>query len=133
VNALEMIWRDLKNWLQRKRLFAMDVEAYETLRRVAEREQRPPEEVAASLFEEAAQQQASQAWVLACWEQLSPRQRQVAAYVCRGDTTRQIASQLQIAPTTVKSHIEIVLRKFGVNSRVALRQILAPWDLSSYL
>jgi len=65
--------------------------------------------------------------------QLSPRQKQVAAYVCRGDTTRQIAAQLNISQTTVKSHVEIILRKFGINSRASLRQLLAPWDLTSYL
>ena len=128
-----MIFRDLKNWLQRKRTFAMDVKSYETLRLVAERENRSPQEVAAQLFERAAQEQDSQSWALQCWEQLTPRQKQIAAYVCQGDSTRQIAGQLRIAPSTVKSHVEIILRKFEVKSRVALRRILAPWDLSSYL
>jgi len=53
--------------------------------------------------------------------------------VCRGDTTRQITAQLNISETTVKSHVEAILRKFDINSRQALRQLLAPWDLSSYL
>ena len=111
----------------------MDVETYETLRLVAEREQRSPQEVAAQLVTQASQDQTIQAWALDCWEQLSPRQKQIAAYVCRGDSTRQIASQLNIAQTTVKSHVEAVLRKFGVNSRVALRKLLEPWDLSKFL
>ena len=111
----------------------MDVETYETLRLVAEREQRSPQEVAAQLVTQASQDQTIQAWVLDCWEQLSPRQKQIAAYVCRGDSTRQIAAQLNIAQTTVKSHVEMVLRKFGVNSRVTLRKLLEHWDLSHYL
>jgi DNA-binding NarL/FixJ family response regulator len=128
-----MIWRDLKTWLVRRRIFAMDIEVYEKLRRVAEHQKRSPQEVASQLFDQAVQEQDAQSWAIQCWEQLSPRQKQVAAYVCRGDTTRQIASQLNIAQTTVKSHVEIILRKFGVNSRVALRQLLAHWDLNSYL
>lgn len=128
-----MILRDLKNWLHRKRLFAMDVEDYEMLHLVAERQRRTPKEVAAQLFEQAVQEQDAQAWTLRCWERLSPRQQQITAHVCRGDSTRQIAQELNISQTTVKSHVEAVLRKFGVGSRVALRVLLSPWDLSDYL
>lgn len=133
MNSLQLILRDLKSWLHRKRLFAMDVETYQTLHLVAKRQQRPAEEVASQLFTRAAQEQDTQAWALYCWEHLSPRQKQIAAYVCRGDSTRQIALQLNISQTTVKSHVEIILRKFGVDSRVALRVVLAPWDLNAYL
>lgn len=125
--------RDLKSWLHHKRIFAMDVDAYDNLHLIAKRQQRSPEAVASQLFEQVVQDQNAQFLTVQCWEQLSPRQRQIAAYVCRGDTTRQIAAQLQIAPTTVKSHVEVILLKFGINSRVALRQMLSPWDLSGYL
>ncbi len=111
----------------------MDVEVYETLHEVARREQRSPQEVAAQLVNQASQDQTVQAWVVSCWAQLSPRQKQIVAYVCRGDTTPQIATQLHIAQTTVKSHVEIAMRKFGVKSRVELRKILQPWDLTPFL
>ena len=133
MNAFEHIWKDLTSWFRRKRIFAVDVDAYETLRLVAEREQRSPQEMAAQLFQQASQDQTVQAFVSDCWDQLSPRQKQIIAYVCRGDTTPQIASQLHIAQTTVKSHIEKAMQKFGVKSRVELRKLLQPWDLSSYL
>lgn len=133
MNALQLILRDVRSWLQRKRLFAMDLEAYQTLHRVAERQQRSAEDVAARLFAQAAREQDAQAWALRCWERLSPRQKQITAHICRGDSTRQMALQLNIAQTTVKSHVEIILRKFGVDSRVALRVLLSPWDLSAYL
>ncbi len=133
MDAWHLIWHDLQNWLHRKRLFAMDLEAYQTLRQVAERERRSPGEVATQLFELAAQEQDTQAWTLRCWERLSPRQKQITAYICRGDSTRQMAQQLNISQTTVKSHVEIILRKFGVANRVALRVLLSPWDLSAYL
>lgn len=133
MNAWQIILRDLKNWLHRKRIFAMDIDAYKNLRLVAERQQRSPEEVASQLFKQAVQDQDALSRAAQCWEQLSPRQQQIAAYICRGDTTRQIAAQLNISQTTVKSHVEIVLRKFDVHNRIALRRLLAPWDLSSYL
>lgn len=133
MNAWKIIWRDLTDWLHKKRLFAIDVDSYKTLELVAERQNRSPEEVAEQLFEQAALEQDTQLHVPYCWEQLSSRQKQVAAHICRGDSTRQIAAQLNIAQTTVKSHVEIVLRKFGLNSRTALRQLLALWDLNDYL
>ena len=43
----------------------MDVETYETLRLVAEREKRSPQEVASRLFEQAAHEQNTQSWVVA--------------------------------------------------------------------
>ncbi|GAP14327.1 response regulator containing a CheY-like receiver domain and an HTH DNA-binding domain [Longilinea arvoryzae] len=133
MDAWHLIWHDLQNWLHRKRLFAMDLEAYRALHLVAERQQRSPGEVASQLFEQAAQEQDAQAWTLRCWEHLSPRQKQITAHICRGDSNRQMALQLNISQTTVKSHVEIILRKFGVGNRVALRVLLSPWDLSAYL
>jgi DNA-binding NarL/FixJ family response regulator len=133
VDVWQILWRYLKTRLHRKRIFVMDVEVYETLRLVAQRQKRSPKEVASQLIEQAAQEQNAQTWAVQCWEQLSPRQKQIAVYVCRGDTTRQLAGQLNIAQTTVKSHVKIIFRKFGVNSRDALRQLIAPWDLSSFL
>lgn len=111
----------------------MDLEAYQALHLVAERQQRSPEEVASQLFEQAAQEQDRQAWTLRCWEHLSPRQKQITAHICRGDSNRQMALQLNISQTTVKSHVEIILRKFGVDNRVALRVLLSPWNLNAYL
>ncbi len=111
----------------------MDVEAFDDLQQIAERQKRSPNEIASEVFGQMIQEQDTQSWVIARWEQLSPRQRQIAAHVCRGETTRQIAAELNIAQTTVKSHIEIVLHKFSINSRIELRRLLAPWDLSKYL
>jgi DNA-binding CsgD family transcriptional regulator len=133
VNAWQILWQELNTRLHRKRIFMMDVKAYESLRLVAQHQKRSPQEMASQLFDQAAQGQNDQSRAMQCWDQLSPRQKQVAAYVCRGDTTRQIAAQLNISETTVKSHVKIILYKFNINSRSALRLLLAPWDLSSYL
>jgi DNA-binding CsgD family transcriptional regulator len=103
------------------------------LRMVAKHEKRSPKEIASRLFELAAYDQDAQSWASRCWEQLSPRQKQVAAYVCQSDSSRQIAGHLHIAKAPVKSHIEIILKKFGINSYIALRQLLASRDLSNYL
>lgn len=111
----------------------MDVNSYEKLRLIAERQKSSPQEAASQLLDHAIHEQDTQSRVLLRWDQLSPRQKQVAAHIWRGDTTPLIAVQLGIAQTTVKSHVEIVLRKFDVNSRLELRRLLASWDLSDFL
>jgi DNA-binding NarL/FixJ family response regulator len=67
------------------------------------------------------------------WELLSPREKQVAAYVCTGLTGRQVAAQLVLSPETVKTHMRHVLRKLKLSSRLELRRLLDGWDLSPWL
>ncbi|MEV8451253.1 response regulator transcription factor [Streptomyces sp. NPDC052095] len=49
---------------------------------------------------------------------LSPREQEVLALAARGLTNTQIATSLYLSPTTVKSHISMILRKLGVSNRV---------------
>jgi len=127
VHAWQILLQELKTRLHRKRILMVDVKAYESLRLLAQRQKRSAQEIASQLFDQAAQGQNDQSWTIHCLDQLSPRQKQIAAHVCRGETTRQIAAQLIISETTVKSYIEIILLKFDINSRQALRLLLAPW------
>ena len=66
------------------------------------------------------------------WESLSPREQEVAAYVCLGYTNKQIAQKLSISPETVKSHVRNVLIKFNLGSRSELRLSLHEWDFSQW-
>ena len=50
--------------------------------------------------------------------QLSPREQQILAGVARGLSNKEIARELGIAETTVKIHVQHVLRKLEVSSRV---------------
>jgi DNA-binding NarL/FixJ family response regulator len=47
----------------------------------------------------------------------SHRERQVLAYVSRGLTNAQIAEQLFLSESTIKSHLSSAFAKFGVRSR----------------
>jgi DNA-binding NarL/FixJ family response regulator len=49
--------------------------------------------------------------------ELSPRERSVLARLALGMTNRQIADALDIAETTVKSHVKSLLRKLGARNR----------------
>jgi two-component system nitrate/nitrite response regulator NarL len=49
---------------------------------------------------------------------LSPREREILKLIARGDSNKLIARALDIAETTVKIHVQHILRKLGLSSRV---------------
>jgi DNA-binding NarL/FixJ family response regulator len=51
---------------------------------------------------------------------LTPRERDVADAVARGESNGQIASALSMTSTTVKSHVSRALTKLGLENRVQL-------------
>lgn len=51
-------------------------------------------------------------------ESLSPRELEILRGIARGESNKEIARALGIAETTVKVHVQSVLRKLDVSSRV---------------
>ncbi len=49
---------------------------------------------------------------------LSPRESQILQHISRGASNKEIARALDIAETTVKIHVQHILRKLGLSSRV---------------
>lgn len=49
---------------------------------------------------------------------LSPREREILLLIARGDSNKLIARELDIAETTVKIHVQHILRKLDLSSRV---------------
>ena len=49
---------------------------------------------------------------------LSPREQQILAEIARGASNKEIARTLSIAEATVKIHVQHILRKLGMSSRV---------------
>ena len=49
---------------------------------------------------------------------LSPREQQILAEIALGASNKEIARTLAIAETTVKIHVQHILRKLGLSSRV---------------
>ena len=66
------------------------------------------------------------------WEQLTPREQQVAALVCLGYTNHEIAHRLVISTSTVKSHVRNILQKFRLNGKLELKGVLRDWDFSAW-
>ena len=50
--------------------------------------------------------------------QLSPREREILVLIAKGDSNKHIARALDIAETTVKIHVQHILRKLGLSNRV---------------
>lgn len=55
--------------------------------------------------------------VATLYPQLSPRQLDVFRALLRGASDKQIARELHIAETTVKTHVRVILNALGVKSR----------------
>lgn len=51
-------------------------------------------------------------------ERLSPREREIMAFLARGESNKEIARALDLAESTVKIHVQGILRKLGLSSRV---------------
>lgn len=57
-------------------------------------------------------------------EQLTPREREVAALVARGVSNKQVARELDISDKTVQAHRAHILEKLDVHSAAQLAQLL---------
>ena len=49
---------------------------------------------------------------------LSPRESEILALIAKGDSNKHIARELDIAETTVKIHVQHILRKLNMSNRV---------------
>jgi len=58
-------------------------------------------------------------------DSLSPREREILRHIARGASNKEIARALDIAETTVKIHVQHILRKLGLTSRVQAAVIAA--------
>lgn len=60
---------------------------------------------------------------------LTPREREVAALVAEGLTNRQIADRLCVSEGTARTHVERILGKLGVHSRVQVATLVTEQTL----
>ena len=51
-------------------------------------------------------------------ERLSPREREMLHFIARGQSNKEIARTLELAESTVKIHVQNMLRKLNLSSRV---------------
>lgn len=58
-------------------------------------------------------------------DNLSGREREVAACVARGESNKEIARQLDVSERTIKAHLTSIFEKFGVRDRLQLALLLS--------
>ena len=51
-------------------------------------------------------------------EKLTPREREILSYLARGERNKSIAKELNMADCTVKAHVQNILKKLNLTSRV---------------
>lgn len=59
------------------------------------------------------------------WSQLTPREREIASRVARGETNKAIARYLDISDATIKAHLTSVFQKLQVSGRLQLALLLS--------
>lgn len=65
------------------------------------------------------------------WSQLTPREREIASRVARGETNKVIARHLAISDATIKAHLTSVFQKLQVSGRLQLALLLSGREVSS--
>jgi DNA-binding CsgD family transcriptional regulator len=134
-SLIRTLWNRLRSNLRlepARRDYNFDAELSLSLRKLAERQQRPEDEVIVDLLKFAIDQHKNNDIYLASWDALTRREQQVTALVCLGYTNTEIGQRLFISPDTVKSHVRHVQEKFGLRGKADLRQALAAWDFSEW-
>ena len=59
-------------------------------------------------------------------EHLSPRQRQVLAWLLQGESIKQVAARLGLSQHTIGDYVKEIYRHFGVYSRSELMALFVP-------
>ncbi len=54
------------------------------------------------------------------WQTLSPREQEIMLLLADGETTSSVASKLGVGESTVRTHVERMRSKLGVNTRAAV-------------
>ena len=134
---MKTLWQYLLNWLRRdiptEETYTLEKNLQADLVQVAARAQLSPDALLDEALAYGLQQYRAAQEYLHYWKMLTDREKQVAAWIIRGYTTRQVAAQLQISTETVKSHATNILEKFNLTRREDLRLILRDWDLTPWL
>jgi DNA-binding CsgD family transcriptional regulator len=137
--ALPMIelWNRLTSLLRlrrspRARYFELEQSLRTALVQRADREQRPEAEVRAEALAAGLAHLQNADWLKQCWDNLTPREQEVAALTCLGYTNRQMAVRMHVSVETIKTHITNMQAKFDLHGKAELRQALEGWNFDGW-
>lgn len=111
----------------------LDPELFLLLEELAYRQERPVRDLVIEVLYATARAEFARDSTDARWQELTPRQQEVAALVCLGLTNHEIAAQLYISVNTVRSHVRLILEKYRISSKTELRLALAHWNFEEWL
>jgi DNA-binding CsgD family transcriptional regulator len=143
VNVLEVmtvsLWQRMRgvfnshrDELQQPRSFNLEAAMLNEVNTIADQEQRSVDEVVSDLLAFALRHRRAAEENLARWSTLTPREQQVASLVAEGCTNQEIADRLVISIDTAKTHVRNSVKKFGLRTKLDLRQALSDWDFSDW-
>lgn len=122
------LWHDSE-----QRTYQLDEQIHDVIVELAQQEQRPKEEIHAGLLAAALSQRNTSNENSLCWESLTPREQDVTALTCLGYTNVQIAYKLGLSPTTIKTHVRNILKKFRLHGKGELRLALKDWNFRDWI
>ena len=127
----------LREMLKKKRpgirggVFSRDDQLRRTVRELAVSQRRAEHEVYDDLIESGMKALSETRKYEEIWGLLSVREQQVAALICIGFRSYEIAIALGVSYETVRSHSKHIYAKFGL-ARNELRQALSQWDFENW-
>ena len=131
------IWKLIWYWIGLRsdpgpRYYKFSESTQVTLKTLSEHEGLPEHKLAQNLIAAGLSEYYSTDELMQKWETLSAREMDVAALICLGYSNQELAVRLVITTGTVKTHITNILRKFQLDSRYELRNLLSHWDFSAW-
>jgi DNA-binding CsgD family transcriptional regulator len=119
-----MAWKRIWDWLLRRRAPQQPEpdgdELLRPLRKLAKDQGRSLDDVTYELLAHSLAQQVPASRPERSWPTLSHREQDVAALIYAGYTPSQIAQLLNVGLETVRTHVQRIMRKCGVHSKVEL-------------
>ncbi|MEI7846004.1 MAG: LuxR C-terminal-related transcriptional regulator [Chloroflexota bacterium] len=122
------LWRDSDY-----RTYQLDEQIHDVIVDLAQQEQRPIEEIHAGLLAAGISHRNASNDNSIHWESLTPREQDVTALTCLGYTNVQIAYKLGLSPTTIKTHVRNILKKFQLHGKGELRLALKEWNFRDWI
>ena len=117
-----MAWKRFWEWLRRRK--PPGVRPLTPVHRQGRNQRRSPEDVTYELQTYSPAGRNASPRQGALWKMLTPREQDVAALIYAGYSNAQIAYLLGLGVETVRTHIQRMLRKCGLHSRMELSNIL---------
>jgi DNA-binding CsgD family transcriptional regulator len=117
---------------KKKRALALDTQMLTVLHKTAAAQNRSEEEVLADWLDSGVKHSSKNWAAEAQWNSLTRREREVLALVCLENRNEDIAKELGISVPTVKTHLQNIFDKFGLRSKLELRQLLQDWDFVTW-